>query len=281
MKIFFSKKLLVAGCALILAASCKKNDDQVYFQGGSAPTLKASVSDSIPLNFVDSAKTAVTFSWTNPNYNFSNGISSLDVTYDMEIDTVGANFKGPNKQDISISSDLGNSYTVQDFNALMANKLLLTAGQPHQIQVRLSSFLVDNQATLTSNTLTFKVTPYAPPPAVTPPSTGTLYIVGSATPGGGSHGWDNPITNSPINQQQFTQISPTEYKITIPLIGGGEYKLIAVNGSWNEQWSVATSDTYPNGGPFVFNGGNSIAPAASGTYTIDVNFQIGKFTVTQ
>ncbi len=56
--------------------------------------------------------------------------------------------------------------------------------------------------------------------------------------------------------------------------------MIAVNGSWGEQWSVASADTYPNGGPFVYNGANSIAPASSGTYTIDVNFQTGKFTVT-
>jgi hypothetical protein len=96
-------------------------------------------------------------------------------------------------------------------------------------------------------------------------------------------GWNNPI--SPASQvpvQQFTQISPTEFKLTAPLVGGGEYKFIGVNGSWNDQWSTAIADdpNAINGGPFVFNGQNVKAPAASGNYVIDVNFQTGMFTVT-
>jgi starch-binding outer membrane protein SusE/F len=114
---------------------------------------------------------------------------------------------------------------------------------------------------------------------VIPPSTGTLFIVGSAV---AVSGWNNPI--SPASQvpiQQFTKVSPTEYKITLPLVGAGEYKLIAVNGSWTDQWSVNTADdpTEVYGGPFVYKGANALAPPASGTYTIDVNFQTGKFTV--
>ena len=113
---------------------------------------------------------------------------------------------------------------------------------------------------------------------ITPPTTGTLFIVGSAVAGG----WSNPIDPTNLPLQQFTQVSNTEYKITIPLIGAGEYKLIAKSGSWGEQWSVATTDdpTEIYGGSFISNGNNALAPPTSGTYDIDVNFQSGKFTIT-
>jgi len=236
----------------------------------------------------DTTATAVTFSWTNPNYQFSNGISSLNVTYYLQFDTT-TNFNSPNMQTVAISSSLSTTFTVSALNNIIGNGLLLAFNKPHPLKVRLESFLqpftsaTANAAPLYSGVLSYTVTPYAPPPVVTPPASGTLFIVGSATPGGSANGWDNPISHNPLSQQQFTTISPTEFKITIPLIGGGEYKFISVNGSWTNQWSVKTSDDPAEvyGGPFVFNGANTLAPPTSGTYTIDVNFQTGKFSVTQ
>lgn len=284
MATYFNKLLILAASGTLILASCKKDEQKVVYQGGTAPVLSASVTDSIHLAVNDSTNQAVAFSWTNPGYQFSDGISSQNVVYNLEVDT-DANFAGPNLQTVSISPALGTTFTVDQFNNLVANGLVLATGMQHTIVVRVQSSMAPYTsgsplpALLTSNTLTFTVTPFAPPPAITPPAEGTLFIVGSAVAGG----WNNPITYSPVTAQQFTQVPGSnglEYKITIPLIGGGEYKLIAVNGSWGEQWSVQNADTYPNGGPFVYNGANSIAPGASGTYTIDVNFQTGKFSVT-
>lgn len=269
---------ILAG-AVLLFWSCKREVAEVTYKSGTPSALTASAADTILLLPADSSNTAVTFNWTNPNYMFSTGVSTLNVSYNLEIDTVGANFGSANKQTVSIISDLSTSFTVTAFNALVANGLGLSYGNPHHIQTRIKSFLnnADTGAVaLYSNALSFVVTPYAPPPKITPPSTNTLFIVGSATAGG----WDNPIDKVDPATQQFTQVSPTEYTITMPLVGNGEYKLISVNGSWTNQWSVANNDSYPNGGPFVFNGNNCIAPAASGTYTVDVNFQTGIFTVT-
>jgi len=277
MKPIFNISILAG--AILLFGSCKREITEVTYKGGTAPVLTASATDTISLLPADSSNTAVTFNWTNPNYMFSTGANTMNVSYNLEIDTLGANFGSPNKQTVSIISDLSTSFTVTSFNALVANGLGLSYGSSHKIQTRIKSFLnnADTGAVaLYSNAMNFVVTPYAPPPKITPPSSNTLYIVGSATAGG----WDNPIDKVSPATQQFTQVSPTEYTITIALTGSGEYKLIAVNGSWTNQWSVATQDTYPNGGPFVFNGANCIAPAASGTYTIDVNFQTGIFTVT-
>ncbi len=271
------KLTLVVVSGMFFLAACTKDETPVTYKGGTTPVLSSSVTtgDTIPLVPSDSLNTVLDLSWTNPNYTFSDGISSLNVNYYIQVDSAGANFSSANMQTISISSDLKTSFTVTSLNKLLANGLLLQTGMAHQIEIRLESFIGSGAVPLYSNTLSFTVTPYAPPPKIAPPASGTLYIVGSAVAGG----WNNPITVNPATQQ-FSKISNTEYKITIPLIGGGEYKLIGVNGSWNDQWSVATADTEPNGGDFVFNGANCIAPSASGTYDIDVNFQIGKFTVT-
>ena len=270
---------ILSGAFLLLLGSCKREMTQVTYQGGTAPVLTASATDSIALTPADSSNTAVTFNWTNPNYMFSNGANTFNVSYNLEVDSAGDNFTGPNRQTVSIVSDLSASFTVTAFNALVANGLGLSYGSPHNIQARIVSFLANGDTgaiSLYSNPLTFTVTPYAPPPKIAPPPTQTVFIVGAATPGG----WDNPIDKVNPATQQFTEVSPTEYTISIALTGGGEYKFISVNGSWTNQWSVATNDTEPSGGPFVFNGNNCIAPAASGTYIIDVNFQTGIFTVT-
>ncbi len=113
--------------------------------------------------------------------------------------------------------------------------------------------------------------------ALAQPSTGTLFIVGSATPGG----WSNPIPDANLAAQTFTQVSTNEYKINVLLIGGSEYKFIAKNGSWGENWGIGKADdpTEVNGGPFSSNSQNILAPALSGVYTIDVNFSMKIFTV--
>jgi starch-binding outer membrane protein SusE/F len=286
MKRYLNKIMLTAAAGMLFFSACKKDEAKVYYTGGTAPVLTSTAVDTIQLPVTDTTAFAVTFSWTNPNYQFSNGISSLNVTYYLQVDTVGANFTSPNMQTIAINSALSQTFSVSAFNAILGNGLQLSFGQPHNIEVRVESFLqpftsaTANAAPLFSTPIPFVVTPYAPPPKVAPPKSGTLFIVGSAIPVGQ---WSNPITPaSQVPIQQFTTISPTEFKITVPIIGGGEYKLISVNGSWTDQWSVATNDdpTAINGGPFVYNGANVLAPAASGNYIIDVNFQTGLFTVT-
>ena len=285
-KNIFSTLILVTAVAFFFQ-SCKKEETQVVFLGGTAPVLTAST-DTLPFIVADTSQPLVTFSWTNPNYQFSNGVSSQNVTYVLEIDTLGANFTSTFMQSVipTPTYSLDTTFTVAQLNAIIGNGVLQGSGlgQSHHIQIRVVSYLQapGNATQLVSNVLNYTVIPFAPPPKITPPSTGTLFIVGSATPGGAATGWDNPIDAGNVAGQTFTQVSPTEYKITIPLIGGGEYKFIGQDGSWNEQWSVATADdpTELYGGPFISNGNNTLAPATSGTYLIDVNFQTGLFTVT-
>jgi hypothetical protein len=279
--------LYIAAAGLTSLASCKKDQAIVTFVGGTAPVLTATASDSIPLPISDTTATAVTFSWTNPNYQFSDGLSSMDVTYYLEFDTTADFNSGANAgplATVGISSSLSQTYTVAQLNAIVANDMGLATFNQHSLEVRVESFMQPFTSTsapvgvLNSAPLTFTVNPYSPPPAVAPPPNDSLYIVGSAVL---PDDWANPIPAPQIASETFTEVKPTLYTITTTLQGGQEYKLISQNnGSWTYQWSVASADTYPTGGPFVFNGANCIAPANTGSYTIVVNFQTGIFTVT-
>ncbi len=117
-------------------------------------------------------------------------------------------------------------------------------------------------------TNTYSVTPYTGIPV---PS--NLYIVGDATAGG----WNNPV---PVPSQQFTQVTNSDFRITLPLNASpASYLFLPVNGDWSHKYG-GTSAT---GGTILYDGdvpgSNTPGPSSSGTYTIDVNFITGTYTV--
>ncbi len=263
---------------LIILSSCKKEENKIYYEGGTAPSLSASKTGTIPLSFANKDQEAVKLSWTNPDYKFTTGLSSQNVNYQLEIDTTGANFTNPQKKIISISSDLSLSITQNDLNDYLLNQLQLTAATPHNIEMRIKS-AIGNVVPLYSNVLKFAVTPYVIPPKVTPPASGKLYITGSATPGG----WmGSPAAE--LVSQKFTQVSPTLYVLnSIALTGGGSYLFVPLYGDWGAKYGGlgANNTNNVNGDDFKPNGGDLLAPATSGNYKIEVDFQRGKFTVTK
>ncbi|HVZ98024.1 MAG TPA: SusE domain-containing protein [Chitinophagaceae bacterium] len=278
------KRLIVyTSFAIILTSawSCKKEEHRVIFEGGTTPVATASVADSIPLSYATQNDESFVLSWTNPNYQFNTGISSLDVNYTIEIDTSGSNFTNPGREVLSAGTSLSVNFTQAQINDYLLNQLQLKAAMSHNIEIRVTASLVGGAEPLISNVVKLTATPFAIPPKITPPASGNLYIVGSAVAGG----WDNPITNPA--SQQFTQVSTTDYQITIPLTGDGEYKFISVNGLWDsdKQWSIQTEQA--SGDPSTLsynlynNGANVRAPSQSGTYLIDVDFQRGKVTLTK
>lgn len=291
MKKYLNKLLFLAAGAIIFLSACQKEGTNVTLNGGTAPVLTASLSDSIPLSNANAAKQAIAFSWTNPSYQFSNGISSLNVTYNLEFDTVGANFSSPHMQTVQISPDLSTSFTVTALNSLIANGLQLNFGQAHNIQVRVVSLIAPytsgspSVAPLNSNVLNFTVTPYAPPPVVTPPASGSVLALVGGDPLLG--GWANPVPSS----QVFTQVSPTDYQLTIALSGGDptnssasdQYLIIPQNGSWSHKYACNSTASQPfSGGSFGLDlSSNFPGPTAAGTYLFDLNFQTGILTVTK
>lgn len=257
----------------VVMVACEKDENRLQFEGGTAPVLTASRS-TLPLTFATAANEAIRFSWTNPDFQFNTGVSSQTVTYQLEIDTAGKNFTSPNKRSISMGSDLSRSFTQSEINDALLNGLELTAGRTYNLEVRVKAS-IGSSVPLYSNVMKYVVTPYAIPPKVEP-YTNEVYIVGNATAGG----WNNPV---PAPAQKLTQISPTQYEITLPLVGGNEYLFLPENGSWSRKYGFdGANATNPEmGGDLKREGGNIKAPGTSGTYKIEVNFQTGKFKLTK
>jgi hypothetical protein len=260
----------------LLLWGCEKDENRIYFEGGTPPVLTSSVSGAVPLSFKDADKEAFRVSWTNPEYQFTTGVSSQDVTYLLEIDTTGSNFTNPKRRTLSIKNDLSKSFTHGELNDYLLNTLELQPDMPHAIEMRITASLNAATVPVSSNVLQLNITPYSIPPKVAPPASGKLFIVGNATPGG----WNNPV---PVPAQEFTQVSPTLYEITVPLTGGNSYLLLPVNGDWSAKYGGMgdNNSNNVNGDDFRAGGSDLKAPDASGTYKIQVNFQTGRFTLTK
>ena len=271
-------RLLAFAILAFNISSCKKAETKDYFEGGAPPALSASKTGTIPLSYATQDQEAVKLVWTNPEYKFTTGISSHNVSYIVEIDTTGSNFTNPNRKSISLSGDLTLSITQAQFNDYLLNQLQLAVSIPHNIEIRVTSS-ISNAVPLHSNVLKFVITPYAIPPKVTPPASGKLYITGSATPGNWMAGGDPELTS-----QKFTQVSPTLYVLSsIHLNGGGSYLFVPVYGNWDNKYGGlgANNTNNVNGDDFKPGGGDLLAPASTGDYKIEVDFQRGKFAVTK
>jgi hypothetical protein len=279
MKRYLNQIILLTGSAMVLFSSCIKEQSTVVLEGGTAPILTSTATGSIPLPASDTTATAVTFSWTNPNYTFNDGTSSLDVSYYLEIDTVGDNFKSPVQY--GISSQLSQTFSVAQFNAILTNTLLLDTGVTHNIQIRVEAYLAPLtsgspvNAALYSDTLNYTVIAYLPPPAV-PQLPTALWITGSAT----ADSWMTAGQPASIAGQQMTEVSPTLWTITMPLIGGQAFLLVPAN-NWSNKYATSDGSESGSGGTFAYNANNNFTgPTNSGTYTITFNFQTGTFTIT-
>jgi hypothetical protein len=99
------------------------------------------------------------------------------------------------------------------------------------------------------------------------PYSGSLFMVGDATPGG----WNNPV---PVPAQQFTETSLGVFELTLSLTGGKSSLFLPVNGDWGQKFGgVGANNTNNVSGDYLKAGGGDLkAPASSGTYTITVNF---------
>lgn len=260
---------------LVFFAACKKDETKVFFTGGTPPVLSA-ITGSDTVSYINADKKVLTVNWTNPEYTFSTGVSSLDVSYLLQIDTAGSNFTNPNMKIVSVSENLSYSFTAADLNDIMQNQLNLQPAIPHTLEMRITSNLINNSAQLVSNTVQYTAIPYIVPPKVEPPPSGELYIVGSATKGG----WNNPV---PVPEQKFTKIDDLRYTITLSLTGGQEFLFLPVNGDWSHKYACKkTADQPKTGGDFGYDfSSNFPGPDASGTYTIYVDFQKGKYTISQ
>ena len=257
----------------VIFLSCSKDENKDFYQGGTNPVLTASSTSAMTLLLANKNNVAVTFSWTNPNYQFTSGISSQDVFYTLQIDTTNSNFTNPGKSEVAISKDLSYAITVGDLNTkLLAMNLLENV--PHNVEFRLKATLLNSSVPLYSNVVKIVITPYLD---VVYPVPAELYITGSATPASWQCGCGEP----PLASQKFTKVSSSKFELTITLSANNSYLFIPVYGSWNAKYGGTGANNTNNvsGDDFKPNGGDLKAPATTGSYKITVDFKTGKFTV--
>src|SRR4030095_12101753 len=134
----YLKLLALSISALLMLAGCEKEENKIYFEGGTAPVLSASKA-AVHLAPATQNDNAITFSWTNPEYQFTTGVSSQDVTYTFEIDTVGSNFAAPNHYVTAFARDISKSFTEKELNDIFGNTMRLNPGRQYNFEARVSS----------------------------------------------------------------------------------------------------------------------------------------------
>jgi starch-binding outer membrane protein SusE/F len=253
--------------------SCKKVENKIYLESSKAPVVTANTT-AVRLEAGEEANVALALNWTNPDYQFTTGPNPQDVTYNLEIDTAGSNFKYAKRYSVNISKDLSKTFTVGEMNGILGNsmELQLDPRRTYNLEARVTAS-VNGSAKLVSNKISFTAKPFPPPPKVALPFNNELFIIGGATGGG----WNQPV---PEPAQKFTRVSSTKYEIVVNLTAD-YYLLLPKNGSWDNKYAVA-DNTIPglgNGGDFGYNFAKDIpAPPTPGKYKLTFDFQLGKFT---
>jgi len=282
---------LILFTALILTYSCKKQESVAYYNGGTQPALigiSNSGSSVINLSATDSAKQALSLNWTNPNYKSNYGVNTLGVNYLLEIDTAGSGFSNPKRAQITVSNDTSFVFSENLINGYLANQMGLDTSFEHNVEIRITATLSTTGTgagtAVYSNVLAYTAKPFYPPPAVNPPSTGTLYLVGGPDIMNGSS-WDN--SNPFKSGYEFTKVSATFYTLTVALSGGdntsgdNQFLFLPLAGDWGHKYACKkTTDQLESGGSFGYDfSSNFPGPSTGGTYKIDVDFQLGTYTI--
>lgn len=276
MKRYIQLSLLLV-LTVIWFASCKKDENQIFYLGGVTPVLSADRTNVV-LSADKESETAIGFKWTNPNYQFSTGLSSQDVVYSIQFNTK-SDFTAPKTGILSVSKELLTNVSVFDLNKILAGDMGLPFNVAATVYARVVSslrFEGSENAKLISNVVSFRTTPYPPPPKVELPADGNLWIVGDAT----NMGWDINIPAPYDASLKFTKISNTLYEGSFNFKGGGAFKLVQEKGNWGSQYHKLDPGTWDKG---TFRKRDSdpgfSGPPDPGMYKMTVDFQEGTYTM--
>lgn len=267
-------KNLKAFCLYFVAAvffvGCNNDDTKIIFKGGSSPVLSTSTSADVVLNKADETLNTLQFQWTNPTYSFSNGVSTQDVYYTLQIDTTDT-FSNPKMATVSFTNDIFHSFTVKELNTTLS-VLELKDYVPHNFKFRVKATLAGNNEPQFSNVIAVNISTYLD---VKYPVPAHLYIVGDATPSG----WSNDSVH-PDATQTFTKINSYTFQIASLAILANQFLFIPVAGDWSHKYAfdADASSNNTSGDYFTPDAKSNFQAPAAGNYKITVNFKTGKYS---
>ncbi|MBS1559552.1 MAG: SusE domain-containing protein [Bacteroidetes bacterium] len=258
----------------LVFASCNNPETKMMYQSGTAPVLTVSSTANLTLmpNANNAVLSSLQFQWTNPNYQFTNGVNTQSVTYTLQVDTVGSNFTNPNMGVITFTNAVSNNFTIKALNGL-CGQLQLADGTPHTFAFRIKSTLANGSLPLYSNTVQITITTYLD---VVYPVPANLYIVGDATPSG----WQND-SSKPDATQTFTKVNPYTFQLNSIALTANQFLFIPVAGSWTHKYAfnAPSSSNNPMGDVFTPDASSNFQAPPAGNYKIIVNFKTAKYTM--
>jgi len=246
MRTVLTKILAISSVALLMLASCKKNDPIVTTNGGT-PGVLATSTTTVVLNKANAGDTTtkvITFSTTAPQYTYK-----AAVTNTIQIDSVGDNWASPS------SIALPQGVLTQGLTTTVLNTALLQivpGGVTSKVNVRIQYALSSAVATY-SNVISLTVTPYS--------LASYIYIVGDF------QGWNS---GSPDSLVSVT--SNGVYTGTFAFNTGNNQFLILPAKNFNNKYATTQANTVVPSTTVTYNGPNNFyAPAPSGNYAITFN----------
>ncbi len=262
--------VLIAG---MFFTSCNNDDIKVTYIGGAAPTLSLSSSSDLVLFKAQEDYSTIQLQWTNPAYTFSNGSSTQDVFYTLQIDSTGSNFSNPKMGAISYTNDVSHTFTVRELNTALS-ALELSDYKPHSFEFRIKATLANGNEPQYSNVVKVNITTYLD---VVYPVPAHLYIVGDATPSG----WTNDSNGKPDATQTFTKVSTYLFQINSLAMTGNQFLFIPVAGDWTHKYAFDSPSSNNNamGDKFTPDANSNFQAPAAGNYKITVNFKTGKYSL--
>jgi hypothetical protein len=152
MKKIFKNYLTLALSAVVLFASCKKDEVKLVAKQGTTPLLTASAT-TLNLLQAEQNNEAVTFSWSKQFW----GVNTATVNYSLQFIKDGGNWNTPGLE-VSMSELLTKKYTVGDFNKEMVK--FLDPDVTVDVWVRVKSEIPNSIAITYSSAVKLTIRPY-------------------------------------------------------------------------------------------------------------------------
>ena len=255
-----------------LVFSCDKEETRVTFLKSTAPELVVSSTADLVLNKAQENFSSLQFQWTNPTFEFSNGVNTQNVSYVLQIDQAGKDFGSAKQIGLGFTNAVSRSFTVKELNNTLSG-LELADFVAQNFEFRVKATLSNNSVPVYSNVVKIKITTYLD---VVYPVPAKLFITGAATPAS----WQSGSGSEPVPpNQEFTKVNTYTFVInSLQLKASSGYLLLPVYSSWSAKYGF-TGDkekNNPTNDSFKPEGNDFLSPATAKAYKITVNFKTGK-----